>query len=225
MANIELKWNLTENINQSLKESVAVYGWLLQNRENRNEIFKFVYKNYYRIENAGLTEQWKEKYFTILFSRLKSPEKINLKNICLELYDIKNQKDQNSLQFSFVTKMQNILIPQKPIYDSNVSKVFGYGTLYHIKDISKRIYEFLKRLKEIEATYSSIIKSESSAINKFKKNYDCDNLADEKIVDFVAWQTGKEMFYQVTSVNRGLARKAIPSAMPRRSLSSDVREF
>ena len=74
---------------------------------------------FYRLDNAGLTPEFKSKYFMLLEESRNLPE-VYLRNLVKELYAIPNLKGQQSLQFSFVTKLANTVNRQYPIYDSEV---------------------------------------------------------------------------------------------------------
>ncbi len=131
-----MTWNLdTNEINNNAKsiienlkeESVAVYYFIndqfIKENVNDNKLLQFVFRSFYRIDNAGLTDEFKKRYFEILQeSKDIAP---NLKEICQELYKIKNHRKLNTLQFSFVTKLANTVNPKLPIYDSEVAKMYS----------------------------------------------------------------------------------------------------
>lgn len=168
--------------------------WLKNNLEQKNDrsVFELVFRSFYGIDNAGLTSEWKAKYFTILYDNIKN-KAINVKDVCAELYKIKNNKQQKTIQFSFITKLNNILDPQQPIYDSNVAKVFGFNTLYHIPNFDKRIARHMEQYQIISDQYSKIIASNQNKIKEFKNTFNCSDLHDIKVVDFVVWMNGKKL--------------------------------
>ena len=88
-----------------LEESIRVYEWLEAHKEKpENPVFQFVFRSYYRIDNAGLTSDWKVRYFEFLSQRERS-----LKTILEGLYHIPTKKKVKSLQFSFATKLLHTL--------------------------------------------------------------------------------------------------------------------
>jgi hypothetical protein len=95
----------TINKLEKRKNDVARYFYITsvfaQNEPiSGNEEFKKAYKSFYVMSTAGLSQQHFEKYFELLDRRIN-----NLETILNELYEIKTLKQQNSLQFSFSTKL------------------------------------------------------------------------------------------------------------------------
>lgn len=100
-----------------LEESIRVYEWLETHKETpENPVFQFVFRSYYRIDNAGLTSDWKVRYFEFLSQKERS-----LMAILEDLYHIPTRKKVKSLQFSFVTKLLHTLDSRQPIYDAKVA--------------------------------------------------------------------------------------------------------
>ena len=123
------------------EESLATYCFIHEQWNSssavENKLFQFVFRSFYRLDNAGLTDEFKKKYFELLEnSRGNEP---NITTICEELYCIKNRKGLNSLQFSFATKLANTVNPKLPIYDSEVAKMYGFKPPLSNKPLDKRI--------------------------------------------------------------------------------------
>src|SRR5262249_6782436 len=81
-----------------------------------NYVFQFTYRSFYRLDNAGLTPEFKQKYFVLLEEARNLPE-VDLPDLTRRLSRIPNRKGQDSLQFSFVSKLANTVNAQYPIYD------------------------------------------------------------------------------------------------------------
>lgn len=111
---------ILENID---KESIFVYLFLKDEHKKgnikNNLLFQFVFKSYYRLDNAGLGNKLKNRYFELLADKQK-----DLRKILLELYKIKTLKNKNTIQFCFATKLLNTLDNNNPIFDAEVSRVF-----------------------------------------------------------------------------------------------------
>ena len=104
-----------------LEESIRVYEWLETHKgEPGNPVFQFVFRSYYRIDNAGLTPGWKVRYFEFLTQR-----ESGLRTILEGLYHIPTTRKVKSLQFSFATKLLHTLDSSQPIYDSKVAELLG----------------------------------------------------------------------------------------------------
>ncbi|MEL4026672.1 MULTISPECIES: hypothetical protein [Bacillales] len=194
---------LTEEINENAEsimdslreESVAVYVFLykefLKGDVTLNPIFQFVYRSFYRLDNAGLTPEFKTAYFELM-QQYRNETSINPVEIVNKLYSYKRRKGDYSIQFSFTTKMINMIDPTYPIYDSEVARVFQFST-YHLKDNAKKIARYLDQQNTIVQTYNKIIEenllAQSLAVfhNKYKK-YDLPLI---KKLDFIFWSYGK----------------------------------
>jgi len=80
--------NYEEAIKILNKESFDVYSFLnneFQNTEDitKNNLYQFIFRSFYRLDNAGLTSELKSRYFELLQEYRTKP--IDLKAICLDL--------------------------------------------------------------------------------------------------------------------------------------------
>ena len=123
----------TEIIRNIEQESVDVYNFLkkefYESNVNENYLFQFVFRSFYRIDNAGLTPEFKKEYFKILEEN-RNEKQLDFEKVLRRLYSFPNRKGQNTLQFSFVTKMSNTINDVTPIYDSEVAKMFSMSRPY-----------------------------------------------------------------------------------------------
>lgn len=196
---------ILENKERALKkldaESFHVYNFIneqFQQTEdiNSNHLFKFTYRSFYRLDNAGLTPEFKKRYFELLQEhRTKA---IDLKAICIDLYEYKTRKGLNSVQFSFVTKLANTINPSFPIYDSEVIKLFNFNQPYYLKDRNEKIDKYLEQYDYIQHVSKELIKNED--IQSIFLEMDslfgdvCKSIGDIKKLDFLMWGVGKFMF-------------------------------
>lgn len=175
--------------NDRMKESIEVYRFIKREYARgdveNNLLFQFVFRSFYRLDNAGLTDKWKKAYFRLLADNEK-----DLKTILNKLYVEKNHKGQSTVQFSFATKLLHTLDNTKPIFDSEVSKVLGLEL--NGKGKSKIVNS--------ERVYTNLINIFKSALQKpiaqkkiaqFKLEYHASDLNDEKILDFILWDKKK----------------------------------
>lgn len=184
---------IVENISN---ESIDVYNFLKteydKSNVKTNYLFQFVFRSYYRLDNAGLTTQFKTEYFNIL-QQYREVEKFDFSAILTRLYNIQNHQGQNTFQFSFVTKMQNTIRNDRPIYDSEVARVFSFRQPKQGLNFDEKLTFLLNQLELIQQTYSTLIVNNeiqnTIALfdNKFKKN----KLDQIKKLDFIFWSAGK----------------------------------
>lgn len=187
--------NSTEIIENIDIESVEVYNFLKSQFEisnvNENYLFQFVFRSFYRLDNAGLTPKFKIEFFRIL-EEIRNQKTFNFEEILKQLYNFPNRKGQNTLQFSFVTKMLNTIDNKMPIYDSEVAKMFNVSRPYY-NEFDKKLEVYLNQLNLIQESYEKIIKENLLPIvnEKFNQKFKNHNLEEMKRLDFIFWSSGK----------------------------------
>lgn len=174
------------------RESIDVYLFLkkeyLKGNIKNNYLFQFVFRSFYRLDNAGLSEIQKIEYFNLL-----SKKQVNLKIILEKLYKLKNRRGLNTIQFSFATKLLHTIDNNNPIFDVEVSRVISKRVSGNNKgekiDSCIEIYQYIKDI------YSYMLKEENikKLILEFRKKFNIDNkiISDVKILDFIIWSFGK----------------------------------
>lgn len=171
-----------------LKESVRVYEWLEAHKgEPRNPVFQFVFRSYYRIDNAGLTADWKVRYFEFLSQR-----ESGLRTILEGLYHFPTAKKVKSLQFSFATKLLHTLDPAQPIYDSKVAELLGLS-VKRGKDFAANVDACVAAYADLREAQRQLLLDEGvkNRVAALKAHYDS-RISDEKALDFLIWSVGKE---------------------------------
>lgn len=207
---IEIKSLMTEKVLQTIfnnykmalnvlqTESFDVYNFIKEEFKKtddvtKNHLFQFVYRSFYRLDNAGLTPELKTKYFDLL-QEYRNKD-IDLKNICLDLYEYKTRKDKNSIQFSFVTKLANTIDSSYPIYDSEVIKLFDFKQPYYLKEKNSKIDKYLEQYQYILFTSNELIKNEKvlSIFDEMNELFgsSCINMSNSKKLDTLMWGVGK----------------------------------
>jgi hypothetical protein len=184
--------NVIDNLEH---ESIDVYNFLQtefkKQAVDQNYLFQFVYRSFYRLDNAGLSKEFKDTYFRIM-EECRNQTVDDLTEIIMRLYQIKRLKGDNSVQFSFATKLMNTIQPDYPIYDSEVATVFNFPTDC-IGDLDKRIGRYIGQHATIIETYREIIQDNllKSSIDMFDDKFKNNRLSSNKKLDFIVWSTGK----------------------------------
>ena len=180
------KRKVFENIGS---ESIQAYLFLqreYRNGEGRNDpLFRFVYRSFYRLDNAGLTSEWKQRYFALLEEKV-----LNLEEVLRELYTIPTRRGKSSVQFSFATKMLHTISPVLPIYDSIVGKVLGISITGRGEE---KIKSCVKAYQKLRDKHDELLKDSrvGTIIEDFKAEFDAGDLSDTKALDFLLWGLGK----------------------------------
>ena len=112
-------------------ESIDVYRFLqiefLKGDVRSNAVFQFVFRSFYRLDNAGLGSELKREYYALMEEQRNSKQ-LDIEKIVRRLYLIKRLKGDNSIQFSFATKLIHTINGNYPIYDAEVARVYGFSS-------------------------------------------------------------------------------------------------
>jgi hypothetical protein len=177
-------------------EGITIYNFLVcrfkAGNITKDYIFQFCFRSFYQLDSAGLTSEWKTEFFNILEANRNS-EPINIDDIAKKLYAIETSRGRNSLQFSFITKLNNLVHPNEPIYDSKVAKVFGFVPPQN-KDFEKKLNIYLEFYQKIKSTYDNLAKNEKmiEVLKNFDEEFPSNGLSKIKKIDFVIWALGNK---------------------------------
>ncbi|MGV8946260.1 MAG: hypothetical protein ACOH1N_07515 [Lutibacter sp.] len=185
----------TEIIGNIDQESIDVYDFIKSEFKksdiNENHLFQFVFRSFYRIDNAGLTPEFKKEYFKIL-EQYRNEKQFDFEKVLRRLFSFPNRKGQNTLQFSFVTKMFNTIDDIMPIYDSEVAKIFSLSRPYQ-SEFEIKLDKYLDQLDKIKIGYEQIIEQNllPKTIGLFDQVFKDIKLPEMKKLDFIFWSAGK----------------------------------
>ena len=169
---------VVESIEQ---ESINVYNFLRREFEKsnvtENHLFQFVYRSFYRIDNAGLTTEFKKEYFKIL-EEYRHKENFDFHDVLTRLNLFHNLKGHKTLQFSFATKMLNMIDDSMPIYDSKVTKMFSFSRPYQ-SDFQIKLDKYLEQFEVIKNGYNQIAEQNllSKTFKLIEQNFPDSNLS------------------------------------------------
>ena len=152
--------------------------------------FKETYLTFYRLNGAGLSEEFKKRYFEIL-----SEKATNLKYVLLELYNaVSNERTPHKVHLSFASKLLHTVDNNNPIFDTNVCNVLGMK-MKQIKDPDEKIEDRIRMHKELQKIYSETLFDSmvKKTISEFRSKFNLEEsrISDVKILDFFLWILGK----------------------------------
>ena len=199
-----LGWQRLESRARAIIESIPadtipVYCFLAERLKSttdisRDYVFQFVFRSFYRIDNAGLTDEFKEQYFNIMQEN-RSKKCPDVKKICGELWKYKNLKRQNTIQFSFVTKLANALDADNfPIYDVQIATLFGFT---YPNNPDTRFETYIKYYQIIRHDYQQA--ETDGALNICLAEFDtrfgefAKQIPTRRKLDFICWAAGKRI--------------------------------
>lgn len=179
-------------------ESFHVYNFLKEEFKKTNDIrenclFQFTYRSFYGLDNAELTKEFKNRYFELMQEYRTTS--IDLKEICIDLYNYRTQDGLNSVQFSFATKLANTIDNSYPIYDSEVTKVFNFNQPFYLKDRNLEIDKYIEQYDYIKHVSCQLSVNEN--IKEIFLEMDdlygvsCKSISNIKKLDFLMWSVGK----------------------------------
>jgi hypothetical protein len=182
------------------RESVPVYLFITERFASTSDIssdylFQFLFRSYYRLDNAGLGNDFKLAYFQLLQNRRADPRP-DLRQLCEALRPYETKKRKQALQFSFATKLLATIDQEQPLYDSSVASVFDFNPPYQVKDFSKRLERFMAFYELLTVTSRWLAgQPKFAGVNAaFAKTHaQWDRVPLMKQVDFILWATGKAM--------------------------------
>lgn len=142
-----------------------------------------------------VSEEFMEKYFNKM-EELRNTDICDIRDLTEYLVDSnargRNKQKTEKVQFSFVTKLLNIMNDAKyPIYDLNVATVFGFAVPYQ-PDIKEKIDKYVKLYEIIQEVYKEVLIVYADKIASFRKVFDCKDVTDLRIVDIITWKLGEE---------------------------------
>jgi hypothetical protein len=150
--------------------------------------FKKEFSKFYGIKRF-VDDNFIDTYY-MKMDEFKGENECNVKKLAKELID-----SGNKVQFSFATKMLNIMNDEKyPIYDSNVAKAFGIYTT-DCKNIEDKIEDYVTNYMVIGEVYNEMISKHSQTINDFRETfkYTKSELSDMRIIDIIVWKIGEKL--------------------------------
>lgn len=181
------------------RESVDVYRFLSQRFRQvdpaEDLVFQFLFRSFYRLDNAGLRPEFKTLFFNLL-SAAKVSGQADLESVVRQLQQVPNLKDQQTLQFSFATKLIATVDNRMPIYDAAVASAFGFRVPYNYKSFDQRLRDYLDFYSRLQALYGDIVAANRLATARFlfRDQYQCsaEEVSDYKVLDFIFWAAGKQ---------------------------------
>jgi hypothetical protein len=194
-------------LNNLSNESIEVYKYIISTFQktseiSKDEVFKFLFRSFYRLDNAGLSIEFKNDYFEILqkYRNEKEYTDDTIINIAKRLDKFPTLKNASSFQFSFITKLLNTINVDSPIWDSEVRSVFNFPNLpYKNRNIKATLDDKLKvaitQLSYLKGVFKEIEDSNelNKTIQKFDSKFNTCEMSFNKKLDFILWSTGKIM--------------------------------
>lgn len=198
----EIEKNSTNIVEMVGTEAVEVSRYIFARYRKvdpaKDKVFQFLFRSAYRIDNAGLTVEFKKKFFEI-FREAKNQGCADIREIVRTLQPIPNKRGHPSLQFSFATKLANTVDSTMPLYDDWVAKTFCFQKPRNHLDFESRLSQYMAFYNVLRTLYEKIIEEDLLAGPRehFRRFYApaATKISEQKILDFIFWSAGKLNFH------------------------------
>lgn len=184
---------INDNIDQILQSinpiHVTEYDWLVQNLHQVAEAeYQRRYKNYWRLNGAGLSQNFCQVYFQHLQAGINN-NLLQLGILANQLYEIPTRPNIHTLQFSFCTKLCHMLNRQLPIYDSKIRDFYNFTAPNSNLPVQQRIHEFLQFHQFLVNEYNRILNEGllAPSIQAFRQHFNPQHFTDIKVIDSLIW--------------------------------------
>lgn len=185
--------NINENIGhiiQSIKPiHVTEYDWLVQNINQVAEAdYQKRYKNYWRLNGAGLSQNYCHAYFQHLQTGIDNNAP-HLNILAHELYQIPINTNRKALQFAFCTKLCHMLNRELPIYDSRIRLFYNFIEPLRALPIIERISGYVQFHQFLINEYNRVLNEGllMPSIQAFRHHFNPHHFTDKKIIDSLIW--------------------------------------
>lgn len=173
-------------------ESIEVYNFIkkeyAKGNIQENFVFQFVFRSFYGLDRAGLSDKMKKLFFKLL-----AEKQTNLGFILSDLYEIPRMDKKKSMQFSFATKLLHTIDNSKPIYDTEIGSLTYSKPKRPGKDI--QIQDYSELYKNLEMLNAKLLEDNriQRVISEFRLKFDADKekISEVKALDFIMWSLGK----------------------------------
>lgn len=196
---IQLQLELVAQAAAEIKESdVAPYfqlrDLLRRSDERDRAAFRKGFSRFYGLNSAGLTEQFKSRYFDLLFGLKLDPAAAPPYDALLrELYPILRRKGDRILAASFVSKLIAMHDESRPLYDRHVCHFFGID-VPSLGSLDFRIAGFVANLDVIQRHYlawAKLEKFQSCVLESQQRIPALGSCHVVRICDFLVWTVGR----------------------------------
>ncbi len=158
--------------------------------------FRLLFTNYYGLNIGGLTEEFKIRFFTILFSgKFIANGQPDFASILWELSRIKRKKGDFVIPFSFTSKLVAMHDETSPIYDRHVLNFFSKKAPAATVDKQNRIAWYVEFLQYVRNTYINWAGSIQVApiLSRLKiRDVQLSNCHIVRLMDFLVWKVGNQ---------------------------------
>ena len=184
----KVKDQLLSQIQKNRAKSVDKYVWIQQHVSQDkilSEEFQRVWSDFYRLNNAKLSREKKQKFYSIFGKYWQSESSYN--DLITAMLDV-----NSNVESSFSSKIQHTKYPDMPIIDSKVVKLLEWKLPSKQITVSAKIKETERLVERLTSFYSSCFTKDgwveiSQSFDEYLGTPDFE-YTDIKKIDILLWQ-------------------------------------
>lgn len=169
-----------------------------------DQAFQRLYRNYWRMNVARLSDPFYATYFGVLAKSQRSGS-VDLKDV-VRLLASPDINAKRSLQLSFATKLAHMIDPRIPVYDSFVAAFYFYVTPAPDRSFEVRLDSYIAFHEFLRNEYQRVIREKllDEALLAFRDRFGIgEDICDERLIDWLIW--GWVSLLRSGSLQRGQA--------------------
>lgn len=190
---------LVQAANEITKETILPYielkNLFISVAQDTRPKFEKVFRKYYGMNSAGLSQEFFEAFFKNMYKLKSGTNSPKGKVLLEELFKIKRKKGDHSMQYSFVSKMLNLLDEDHPIIDKHVKKILKIKPLLKGSNEEKlKWYE--ETVEKIRHEYAIFLKVPAirAALGELERRIqEIKPLSSTRKLDFLLFYAGKSL--------------------------------
>lgn len=187
------------------RDFLQKYEWLVQNVSQADEpSYQKAYRSFWAMGPAQLSPAFYTAYFRALKSSIGQPPE--LRDVIQLLYESSARRNgDQSIQFSFATKLVHMTNRRLPIYDSRIAQFYCFQVPAGKMGLQNRIAKYMSFHAFLIQEYGRVLERGllTVAIQEFRRQFNPQNITDEKIVDSIIWA------FATLLKKEGLLKKAV----------------
>jgi hypothetical protein len=187
--------NVTQLLGTVNRSDVDPYIWMTRELHNRDvshdQEFQREYCKYWALNGAGLGQPFRSAYFSLLEQAKCAPERASVEGITRTLYETPiNAKVEKAMQFSFASKLVQMINPSLPVYDRMVESFYFLPRSY-AGTAEKKLANLLRSYQFLVSEYDRILRKGllALAIEELRRRLQLQaDYSDQKIIDTLIWK-------------------------------------
>jgi hypothetical protein len=172
------------------KDDIEPYLQIMMSYKNKmiDNTFISIYKKYYKLNAARLSNTFLDQYFDILKYDINK----DVYEIAEKLEQIGcNSANDRKVHFSFFSKLKHTIDNENPIYDNFIASFYFFPVINTNWSVGKKIESYKENYEFLKYEYSRIIRNDllKETINLFNtKIENSAQIGSTKKIDFLIWK-------------------------------------